>query len=346
MDKPIKIGIAGLGRTGWRNHALRLHTLPDKFTVAAVSDPDESRRQQAVGQFSCRHYATFEELIGDPELDVVVVATPNQLHCAQTVAALEAGKDVVCEKPMATSLADADRMIATAGKTGRLLTVFHNNHFAHDFAKVSEVIASGKLGRIVQIKMRWNGFGRRWDWQTLKKFGGGSLNNTGPHPLEQALSLFGPGEPEIFCHMENVLSLGDAEDHVKVILKGEGAPLIDLEISSLASYATPKWTVWGDCGGLSGSATELHWKYFDPADLPERTVSEIPTPDRSYNREDVPWKPEESWKLPEQEPTPPQVAFYEALYATLRGGSDLAITPGHARRVMATMQKCHDLAGI
>jgi len=341
MSGEVKVGIAGLGRSGWRNHAAVLGTLPEMYRVVAVSDPLEERRREAVEKFGCRAYPDFESLIGDDEVELVVIATPSHLHAPQTIKALEAGKNVVCEKPMAATLAEADAMIEAYKKTGRLLTIFQNRRYDPDFLKVKEVIQSGKLGRIVLIKMSWHSFGRRWDWQTLKKFGGGELRNTASHAIDQALQLFGDEEPEVFCDMQRTLTLGDAEDHVKIILRAPGAPMVDIEVTRACAYPQSWWLIMGTQGGLTGSTTSLRWKYFNPEDLPPRQVDEKPTPDRSYNREEIPWI-EETWNLGEGYKRG-TFLFYEELYKTLRHGAPLAITPESVRRVMWVIEKCREL---
>lgn len=347
MSEVIRIGVAGLGRTGWGNHVQRLVELPERFKLEAVSDLDESRLLEAKEQYGPRGYRSFEELIGDEAVEVVVVATPSHMHCEQTVAALEAGKHVVCEKPMAPTLAEADRMIAAANASGKVLTVFHNNHYAPDLTRIKEILASGVLGKVVLIKMRWSNFGLRTDWQTLRKFGGGNLNNTGPHPVEQAIQLFGEAEePEVFCDMGRYLCPGDTDDHVKIILRGETSPMIDLEISSISAYNDEKWNIMGSCGGLAGSGSELRWKYFDPAEVPEVSVDEGAAAGRQYSRTPLPWKDEivEEVTYDKIMPGGSVGEFYRNLHAHLTQGVDLAISPAHARRVMATIQKCHDLS--
>ncbi|NOZ23783.1 MAG: Gfo/Idh/MocA family oxidoreductase [Planctomycetes bacterium] len=337
----VKVGIAGLGRSGWNIHAKHIEALSDKFQVVAVTDPDTGRMKEAADKFGCKTYPDFEALLGDKDVELQVVATPSYLHAPCTIQALKAGKDVVCEKPMATSLAEADEMIATSKETGKLLSIFQNRRYAADFVKVKEVLDSGKLGRIVMIRIAVHGFGRRWDWQTLKEYGGGSLNNTGPHFLDEALQLMGGDEvPEVFCQLECTLTCGDADDHAKVILRLPGHPMIDMEITAACPYGQPTWLVMGTQGGLTGNASGLKWKYFDPKDLPPRQVDRKPTPDRSYNREDIPWQPEESWD-PKQEPGPPSNQFYVDLYETIRNGKPLHITPESVRRQMAVLEECH-----
>src|SRR5687768_15778459 len=162
---PVKVGIAGLGRSGWGLHANAMSYLPEQFEVVAVCDPDPARQQEAEQHFECRTYAAYDGLVADEEIELMVVATPSQLHRQDTIAALQAGKHVMVEKPMGISLPEVDAMIGTARETGRLLTVNQNYRYAGDFLKIREIIASGVLGRIIQIRLAIHQFKRRWDWQ-------------------------------------------------------------------------------------------------------------------------------------------------------------------------------------
>ncbi len=334
---PVRVGIVGQGRSGWGIHANLFQMLPEHYRVVAVCDPIEARRQQAVATFGCTPYLNLNDLLADPAVELVVVAPPTYLHAPNAIQALEAGKAVVCEKPMATNLYDADLMITTARRTGSLLTVFQNRRYDPDTVQVRKVIESGKLGRIVQIKLLNQGFGRRWDWQTLKSRGGGSLRNNGIHAIDQALQLMGPVEPEVFAVLDRTLTLGDADDHVKIILKAPGAPTVDIEVTSCCAYPRDYWHVYGTQGGLTGNARELHWKYFRPEELPPRQATVESTPDRSYNHEEIHWY-EESWAA-EGGIELGWKGYYLDLYNTLRNGAPLAVTPESARRAMAVIEQ-------
>jgi scyllo-inositol 2-dehydrogenase (NADP+) len=345
MEK-IKVGIAGLGRSGWNIHTFWLSQLPEFYQIVAVCDPIEKRRKEAEEKFKCKTYENFDEFVKNEEIELVIVATLSNLHREHTIKALKSGKNVVCEKPMAENLKDADAMIETAKQTGKLLTIFQNRRYEPDFLKVKEIVDSGILGKVVMIKMLQHTFGRRWDWQTLKKYGGGLLRNWGPHVIDQALQLFGnKEEPEIFCHLEKTLTLGDAEDHVKLILKGKFSPMIDIEITSCCCYPSEYWLVMGTSGGLKGNSKKLIWKYFNPSDLPERKVEETPTSDRSYNREEIPWKEEKIWEMSNEDSKYP-LNFYKDLFETIRNKKPLKITPESVRRVMWVIEKCYEIAGI
>lgn len=344
-NEPIRVGIAGLGRSGWSIHAGLLAELPEQYNVVAVLDADAARREEAIERFDCQAYTSYDELLADNAVELTVVSLPSHLHADASIAALEAGKHVVCEKPMATSLDDADRMIAAAKESDQVLTIFQQRRYNPDFVTVRDVIDSGVLGRIVQIELTASKFSRRWDWQTLKKFGGGSLNNTGPHFVDQALQLFGDAEPEmLFCHLDRTLTLGDADDHVKIVFKGKNAPTVDITISSSDAYSPELWHILGTRGGLRGSARELHWQWVDPDSMSPRELDTEPTPDRSYNRDDLTFQ-EDSWRL-EEHTGQTHIDYYRDLYETIRNGAPLQVTPESVRRVMWIQEECHRLSPV
>jgi len=338
---PVQVGILGLGRSGWNIHAQTLAGLPDRYTITAVTDFGPQRVVEAEQTFGCTGYDDMSRMLADERLDLIVVASPNHLHAEHAIAAMESGYDVVCEKPMALSVAEADRMVAAAERTGRRLAPFQNLRYAPDFEKVGQVIESGVLGRIVQIRMCMHGFGRRWDWQTLREFGGGELNNTGPHLLDQALVLFGDGQPDIFCHADRALTSGDAEDHVKVVLRGPGAPLVEVEITRSCAFPQSTWLVMGTSGGLTGSIDGLSWKYVDFSTMPDRPVEREPTPDRGYNREELHWT-EQTW-MPETQDwiADSRRRFYEDLSEAIHTAAPARITPEQVRRQIAVLEQCH-----
>ncbi len=341
----VTVGIAGLGRAGWGIHADTIAPLADKYQVVAVCDPLVERQREAEERFGCRAYDTYEELLADDQVELIVVAVPSHLHAEYSIAALEAGRHVLVEKPMAGCLADVDRMIQAAEKADRILTVNQNYRNMPGFLKVREVVESGVLGRIVLIRIAWHGFSRRWDWQTLKEMDGGQLNNAGTHAIDRALLLLDDPEPEVFCQMETTpVYSGDAESHVKVILRPKSGPMVDIELTSACAYGQDEWLVMGTQGGLTGSSTQIRWRYVDPQDLPPRPVTKEPTPDRSYNREELPWR-EVSCDLSAAR-TFAYEKVYSDLYATLREGAPLAITPESVRRQIVILDECRAQSAV
>ena len=338
-DRVVRVGIDGLGRAGWHLHGDTLAGLPETYRVVAVSDPMIERHQEAQVRFDCRCCVSLQDLLEDDEVELVVVAVPSHLHAEHAIRALEAGKHVLVEKPMADSLAEADRMIAAAEKTGRMLTVNQNYRFTPDFVTIQDVLASGKLGRIILVRMAWHTYARRWDWQTMKDLGGGQLNNAGAHAVDRALLLMGDAEPHVWCRTENTpLFAGDAESHAKILLRADGAPMVDIELTNACAYPQDEWLVMGTRGGLTGSYAELRWKYLDPDLLPPRHPLREPTPARSYNKEELPWR-EVVCDLSADHSAGHRKGYLN-LYATLREGKPLAVTPESVRRQIAVLEAC------
>ncbi len=344
---PIKVGIAGLGRSGWGIHANTLADLGDQFTIVAVCDPISGRQEEAIERFGCRAYAGYPELVADDEVELMVLSTPTHLHTSHAVSALRAGKHVLVEKPMARNLAEVDEMIAVAEETGQILTVHQNYRYAADFQKIREIIRSGVLGRIIQVRIAVHQFARRWDWQTLKEYGGGILNNHGAHVVDWAVLLIDAHsddpDPKVYCHIEATpLYAGNADSHVKLILRPPTGPLIDIELTHACAYPQDNWLVMGTQGGLTCDRRTVRWKYFDPAEVPPLVLDTQPTSDRSYNREDLPWH-EESCELVSDFGSGVR-QLYRDLYATIRLGAPLVITPESVRRQIAILEKCHQLS--
>jgi predicted dehydrogenase len=321
--------------------------MPQQYRVLAVTDSFEARRREAVQALGCRAYEDVASLLEDREVELVVVASPSHVHAEQAIDTLSRGKHVVCEKPMALSAADADRMIAAAASSDRLLTVFHNMRYWGDFATVQRVIGSGVLGRIVQVKLTMHRFTRRWDWQTLREYGGGALFNAGAHLVDLALQLFGDDdvEPDVTADLQRTLTSGDTEDHAKILLRACGKPTIEVEISNACAYPQDTWHVMGTAGGLRGTWEHLEWKWVDFASLPERPADHTPAAaDRRFNREELPWQ-HASWTMGPDE-SPDYAMFYEDLYRALRDGEPLHITPQSVRRTLATLERCRSAARL
>lgn len=365
---PVRVGIVGLGRSGYGIHWNAFKKRPD-FVVGAVADTDTARGTEVAKEIGCTAYAGVDELLSDGSLELIVVASPNKFHGPHAVKALQAGKHVVCEKPFGLTVSDVDAMIAARDaatqKAGRpvILSPFQNRRFEQAFQMVRSVINSGKLGRIVHIRMASHAFSRRWDWQTLRSFGGGQLNNNGPHPIDQALVFLAdlgvtdPDQIEVWADLRNTLSSGDAEDHVRLTLRVPSRPLdtptIDIEFFATCAYPQEPWLVMGTTGGLKGNGKTLMVKTVDWGAMPPRPVTETSTPDRSYNREELNWHEETltvggevgggagaapAGGLAEQ--------FYDGLFASLRGGEPLLIAPEEVKARIAVIEKARQSAGV
>lgn len=355
--KVINVGIVGQGRSGRNIHAAHILKDPAHYKIAAVAELMPERRKRAAREYGCPVYADYRDLFKHRELDLIVNASFSHMHAPITLEILKAGFNVLCEKPIASKARDVDRLIAAGKKAGKVFAIFQQSNYASYFSKVHEIIKSGVFGRIVQVSIAFNGFSRRWDWQTLREYNGGSLLNTGPHPLLQGLCLFGKGMPEVRCFMDRANTFGDAEDHVKLILSGKGHPIIDIEISSCCAYPAPTFNVYGTRGGMKSTQAEAEWKYFILKEASKQKVTKKPLMDEkglpTYPRETLQWH---TGKWPEQVAGAQKgqsgyspssavrsdavAAFYDMLYKTITTGAPLEVKPEEIRRLVAVIEEC------
>ncbi|MBI5974847.1 Gfo/Idh/MocA family protein [Staphylococcus canis] len=197
----IKIGVIGCGGIATGKHLPSLIKVED-VEVTAFCDIDVTKAQEAAATFGtaeAKVYTDYHELLKDSSIEVVHVCTPNHLHCDMTVSALEAGKHVMCEKPMAKTTKEAKTMIEAAQRTGKKLTIGYQNRFRADSQYLHEVTSRGDLGDIYFAK--GHAIRRRAvpNWGVFldeEAQGGGPLIDIGTHALDLTLWMMNNYEPE------------------------------------------------------------------------------------------------------------------------------------------------------
>lgn len=358
--KKLNVAILGQGRSGRDIHAANLSrdVLKDKYQIAAIVEPLAKRRERAEKEYGCTIYDDYTELFGkSSEIDLVVNATPSHFHVPVTLDLLNNGFNVLCEKPLAKKAEEVDLLIETAAKNNKLLAVFQQSRFIKAYQEIQRIINSGVLGRIIQISLQYNGFARRWDWQTLQEYNAGSLYNTGPHPVDQLLRLLDyDGMPDVKCYMNRVNTFGDAEDYVKLIMTAPGKPVMDMEVSSCNAYPKFMWNIQAQYGGLCGDNSRLDYKYYVRETAPPQKLTREPIekPDGTpaYCTEKLEWV-EKTWTpgdnnadsdssyVPGAPPEDPTVDFYKMLYNHIVNNAALEVTPQQVRQQIAVMEECH-----
>lgn len=346
--KQLKVAIIGQGRSGYSIHGSFLIDNADRFKVVAIVDLIEKRRLLAKKRYG-EDVITFEnykDLFG-MELDLVINSTYSHLHYSITKDLLTHGFNVLTEKPFCGTADEVQDLIDTAKKHKRMLAVFQNSRFGAYFMKIKEIIDSKVLGDIIQVSINFSGFERRWDWQTLQSYNAGNLYNTGPHPLDQALQIFGEGMPKIKAFMRRVNTFGDAEDYAKVILYGENKPLIDLEVTSCQGYKPYVYNIQGSKGALTATMTQINWKYFKTEELPEQKLlisfDKEGSDDPAYCKEPIKWY-EEQWNGEnEVYGTFGGMAkrYYDMLYNHMIKGDELTVTPEQVKIQIAVIEEAH-----
>ena len=346
--KKLNVAIIGQGRSGRDIHGSYFLSGEAKeyYNVVAIVDKMPARRTRALREFGCDVYEDYYKLFERSDLDLVVNSTFSHLHYPVTMDLLTHGLNVVCEKPFSAHAHECEDMIRTAKEHGCVLTVFQQSRLAPYYKRIHEILDSGLLGDIIQISIAFSGYARRWDWQTSKRFYGGSLLNTGPHPLDQALDLLGTDDmPQVFSRLGKVNTFGDAEDYAKVVLTYPDRPLIDIEISSCDGYADYTYKVQGSRGALKATMQKIDWKYFDPAAAPARELTLEPLTGEDgvsprYCGETLPWQTF-SEDLTGSAFDNAVSDYYRRMYKTLTEGAELFIQPEKILQLIRVAELVH-----
>ena len=191
--KKLRLAVIGQGRSGRNIHGAFFKSEANTmYEVAVVAELDPERRERALAEYpGCEVIADYRDLFGRDDIDLVVNASYSDLHYPITKELLANGFNVLVEKPFARNYYECCELINLAKAKNVTLAVFQQSLYAPYYKEVKKGIDSGILGEITQINLRNNGFARRWDWQTLQMKMGGSVYNTGPHPIGAALCFTG-----------------------------------------------------------------------------------------------------------------------------------------------------------
>ena len=239
----ISFGIVGCGTIS-RFHALAIADVPGARLLGACSRSYESAKTLC-DEFHVHPYASFEEMLADPELDAVVICTPSGDHAQQILEALEAGKHVVVEKPMCLTLEEADAVIAMAEKTGLMVCVISQTRFSDGVQAIRQAIDRGALGRLVSASLTMRYFRSQEyyntaQWRgTIAGDGGGVLMNQGIHGVDVLCYLM--GKPiGVKGYARTLLRDIEVEDTAVAALEFDGGALAVIDATVCSQPAMPR----------------------------------------------------------------------------------------------------------
>ncbi|MEN6356024.1 MAG: Gfo/Idh/MocA family oxidoreductase [Armatimonadota bacterium] len=333
-SRPINLGIVGIGRATQSMHLKELEGRESKFRIAAACDIIQERRNMMAERYGCSAYERVEDLIADPKVEMVDIATRSLDHFAHAKLALEAGKYVFLEKPMCTTYKDALALAKIAESTGNRLYIRHNRRFEPAFTHIREIIASGILGDVYQIKLQRAQYIRRGDWQTIIECGGGMLLNWGPHIIDHALRLLESPVKSMFSDLKSIATIGNAEDHIKIVFMGENGRMVDMEICFGAALGQDVYMVWGTRGALSSDEETIKLRYIDANQELSNKSANPGTPDIGDY-----CLPEKLEWVEQTIPVEPQLkvdmtSIWDYLYSSVREGAPFPITMDEALSVI------------
>ncbi len=217
----VNFGIIGCGKIG--NRHINFLKKMDGIRILGVADIVEERVKENSLLCGAKPFLDYREVIKDSNIDVVNICTPSGLHAKHTIDALDSGKHVICEKPMALKVKDADEMIEAAKRNNKKLFVIKQNRFNAPIKILKDALDEGRLGKIysVSINVIWNryaGYYEEEPWRGTKELDGGALATQASHFLD-ILQLIGGGVKSVFAKTDRFNHDIETEDTGAVILK-------------------------------------------------------------------------------------------------------------------------------
>ena len=238
--KEIGIAIIGHGFMGHEHEAML--TRLEGYRVVGISDRDPE--QLADVREEIKRYSSNEELFADPEVEVALIAANNNQHHDLVIQAARAGKDIICEKPVAMNTKELEEMEQVVKECGVKFTVHHQRRYDQDFRIIKEVYDQGALGEVYTLKNSLYGFnGNMHDWHVYISEGGGMLYDWGVHLLDQVLWMM-PGAKikSVFADVRNVINF-EVDDYFKILLRFDNGVTAEVELGTyfLTDKMQEKW---------------------------------------------------------------------------------------------------------
>lgn len=243
-DKHV-IAIVGFGGMG-SQHGKILSGI-EQVTIAGIYDVLDSRQQFAM-EHGFGVYESFENLLNDRLVDTVLIATPNDSHKDLAIAALKAGKHVICEKPVTLNSEQLEEIIVTAKACERVFMVHQNRRWDEDYLVMKKLYDEGALGDVFHLETRVQGSrGIPGDWRHQKEFGGGMMLDWGVHLIDRLLVMIKEKITSLHCNMSYVLG-NDVDDGFRLTLNFESGKAAIVEVGTCNFITLPKWYMCGTTG--------------------------------------------------------------------------------------------------
>ena len=337
-----KTGIALVGYGGmgvWHNNLLERI---EELELIGVYDIKEDRCEiaRARGVYT---YASLEDLLADERVEIVSVIIPNHLHKDVCIQAMRAGKNVVCEKPVALSHQQLQEMINVSRECGVLFTVHQNRRWDEDYRTVRYIYENAVLGKTFRIESRVHGSrGIPGDWRNKKKFGGGMVLDWGVHLLDQIMQMVDKKVQSIYATLSYVTN-EDCDDGFTVTIRFEGDLTVVVEVGTSNFISLPRWYILGENGSAKIDNFAVQGKIVMVSDWEKRDAVPVVTA-AGLTKTMAPRTPETIQEYPLPVQTSDVREFYLNVVRACHGEESQLIKHEELLRVMKLMEAVFESA--
>ena len=340
-ENKIVYGLIGFGGMGkW--HTEILENVPE-IELAGIYDIKEEKRKLAE-EAGFHTYETEEAMLADESIDVILVATPNDTHRPIALRAMEAGKNVIVEKPATLSLKELTELEDIAGKTGQFLTVHQNRRWDEDLLTVREILKDQTMGEIFRIESRVHGSrGIPGDWRKEKAHGGGMVLDWGVHLFDQIFRLTGERRLKtVYATLTNVTNQ-EVDDGFTAVLRFEGGLEVLVEVGTNNFISLPRWYVLGENGSAVVEDWDLSGKIVKAFSEEEKEI--VPVRTAAGLTKTMAPRREDTIRVEELPRVPGDIAdFHRNVAAVLLRGEEPAVKLPEVKRVMRLMETVFESA--
>lgn len=340
-ENKIVYGLIGFGGMGkW--HTEILENVPE-IELAGIYDIKEEKRKLAE-EAGFHTYETEEAMLADESIDVILVATPNDTHRPIALRAMEAGKNVIVEKPATLSLKELTELEDMAGKTGQFLTVHQNRRWDEDLLTVREILKDQTMGEIFLIESRVHGSrGIPGDWRKEKAHGGGMVLDWGVHLFDQIFRLTGERRLKtVYATLTNVTNQ-EVDDGFTAVLRFEGGLEVLVEVGTNNFISLPRWYVLGENGSAVVEDWDLSGKIVKAFSEEEKEI--VPVRTAAGLTKTMAPRREDTIRVEELPRVPGDIAdFHRNVAAVLLRGEEPAVKLPEVKRVMRLMETVFESA--
>jgi len=334
----FNLGIIGYG--GMAEYHFKSLKEYERINIKGIFDINPERCEFARKQ-GLRAYGSKEELFSDPDIDIILVATTNEVHKELLIEAMRAGKHVISEKPVTLSSIELEEVIAASIKYKKVFTIDQNRRTNKDFVLMKRSVEEGLLGDVYAIESRVEGSrGMPTGWRTIKRLGGGMMVDWGVHLIDQMMYMIDQKVTNVFCKMYNI-EYSDVEDNFRLTLTFESGLTAHIEVSTNNYITHPRWYVLGKKGTLQIDNWDCDGKIVRCIDKESVWVDEIVYTKAGPTKTMAPRNANSTEEIILSEPmdvVDNLTVVYDGLIDAIEGKAPLKITPKQAMRVIKVME--------